>query len=473
MITVEHISDAQAEKVIHIEEGQFSEVKGIEIAPSKLTKTISAFGNSDGGDLYVGIQESEITGVKRRLWDGFADQEAANGHLQIFEKLFPLGTEFQYEFLRCDGRPGLVLHVQINKTQGIVRASNNISYIRRGAQSLPVDTPEMAKRLEYAKGVRSFEDETTKAEKDIVTTSEVTQEFIRDVVPTAEPEGWLRKQTLLRGDSPIVAGVLLFSDEPQAILPKRCGIKIYRYKTKEAEGFRDAMAFTPKTVEGCLYRQIKQAVALTREITESIPKMGEETLESIQYPPETLHEIITNAVIHRDYSIADDVHIRIFDNRIEVQSPGRLPAHIKVENILDERFARNGAIVRILNKFSDPPNKDVGEGLNTAFSAMHQLGLKEPVISEKENSVLVTIKHEPLASPEEAIMDFLESHATIKNSEARAVTHVRADYQVKSIFGRMVRKGMIKQVPGTRTSNTAYRKVIKTKMADDDEAEID
>ena len=49
--------------------------------------------------------------------------------------------------------------------------------------------------------------------------------------------------------------------------------------------------------------------------------MGEDSLERVQYPPETLHEIITNAVIHRDYSIADDVHIRIFDNRIEVQSP--------------------------------------------------------------------------------------------------------------------------------------------------------
>jgi len=129
--------------------------------------------------------------------------------------------------------------------------------------------------------------------------------------------------------------------------------------------------------------------------------------------------------------------------------------------VLAERFARNGAIVRILNKFSDPPNKDVGEGLNTAFAAMHQLGLKEPNIAERDNSVLVTIKHEQLASPEEAIMDYLETHETIKNKRAREVTHVRADYQIKSIFGRMVAGRMIEQVPGTRTSSTAYRKVTK------------
>ena len=458
-INVVRISDEQAVAIEHVSEGQFSDVKDIAIAPSKLTKLISAFANSDGGDLYLGIAEmpSEPGG---RLWRGFADQEAANGHIQVFEELFPLGADFQYEFLRCESRSGLVLHAQINKTIAIKTASNGMAYIRRGAASLPVDDDEKKKRLEYAKGLSSFETEVTNLPKFLITTSEVITKFMIDVVPTAEPENWLKKQVLLRDERPTVAGLLLFADEPQAALPKHCGIKIYRYKTTELEGFREALEFVPKTVEGCLYSQIKSAVALTKAITESIPKIGAESLEAISYPPEALHEILTNAVIHRDYSVADDVHIRIFDNRIEVQSPGRLPAHINVENILDERFARNGAIVRILNKFVDPPNKDVGEGLNTAFSAMHNLGLKEPVIIEKENSVLVIIKHEPLASPEEAIMDYLESHDTIRNKQARSVTHVKADYQVKSIFGRMVERGLIEQVPGTRTGGTAYRKKI-------------
>ena len=466
MITIERISEAQAVTVIQTSEGQFADVKTIEIEPAKLTKTISAFANSDGGDLYIGVREEGRGAAKTREWRGFRDQEAANSHLQVFENLFPLGTDFQYEFLMCGSRPGLVLHAQINKTQGIMNASNGIPYIHRGAQNLPVDTKDALKRLEYAKGITTFEDESANADKEAITTSEVIQEFIREIVPTAEPEGWLRKQKLIRGDRPTVGGVLLFSDEPQAILPKRCGIKVYRYKTKEAAGFREAMVFTPKTVEGCLYKQIKESVALTREVTESIPKLGIGGLEAIQYPPETLHEIITNAVIHRDYSIADDVHIRVFDNRIEVQSPGRLPAHVTVENILDERFARNGAVVRILNKFADPPNKDVGEGLNTAFAAMHQLGLKEPTITEKDNSVLVVIRHESLASPEEAIMDYLDAHPgeTVNNSKGRAITHVRADYQMKSIFGRMVKSGLIEQVPGTRTSNTAYRKPVRVSL---------
>jgi len=128
------------------------------------------------------------------------------------------------------------------------------------------------------------------------------------------------------------------------------------------------------------------------------------------FVPESGHEIITNALIHRDYSVADDVHIRIFDNRIEVQSPGRFPAHVTVKNCLTERFARNGAVVRLLNRFPNPPNQDVGEGLNTAFEKMHELGLKEPQIFEKDNDLLVYIRHESLASPEEAILKYLSDH---------------------------------------------------------------
>ena len=124
-------------------------------------------------------------------------------------------------------------------------------------------------------------------------------------------------------------------------------------------------------------------------------------------------------MLHRDYSFPDDIHIRIYDNRVEVESPGTLPGHITPKNILNERFARNGNIVRVINKFPNPPNKDVGEGLNTAFRAMKKLQLKEPEIVQKNATVLVVIRHEQLASPEERIIRFLDSHGTISNGEAR------------------------------------------------------
>jgi ATP-dependent DNA helicase RecG len=112
-------------------------------------------------------------------------------------------------------------------------------------------------------------------------------------------------------------------------------------------------------------------------------------LEPVKYPAQTLHEIVTNAILHRDYSIATDVQLRVFENRIEVESPGRLPGHVTTRNILKTQFSRNGMIVRLVHKFPNPPNKDVGEGLNTAFDAMKKSRLKPPVVRELDNAVLV------------------------------------------------------------------------------------
>lgn len=445
------LTPAEADKIRLLDENQFVDLKGIDVAPKLLTNAVSALANADGGDLYIGITDKE------RIWRGFKNIEAANGHLQPFEALFPLGTDFQYEFFACDGLDGLVLHVQVNKTQSVMKASNGIPYIRRGAQNLPVTLPDKVRRLEMDKGVVSFENEVLNfVSGELIVESAVTEKFIKEVIPSTTPEAWLKKQNLLREGHPTVAGTLIFAEEPQAALPKNCGIKIYRYKTS-MEGHRDLLDGDPITVEGDLYSQIAKAVRLTKEITERIPKFGGDKFENIQYPPETLHEILANAVLHRDYSIKDDIHIRIFDNRVEVESPGRLPAHITVKNILEQRFARNGAIVRVLNKFPNPPNKDVGEGLNTAFVKMKELGLKPPTIQDRENSVMVTIKHELLASPEEIIFEYLQVYPTIKNAKAREITRVPSDYKIRNVFKRLEAAGKVEKVPGTSTKTTAWQ----------------
>ncbi len=254
---------------------------------------------------------------------------------------------------------------------------------------------------------------------------------------------------------------MLFSDLPQAILPKRSGIKIYRYKTSNFEGTRETLVYDPLSIEGSAYDLIKEAVSKTQELITNIQILGTNGLEQVNYPIETLHEIITNAVLHRDYSVADDIHIRIFDNRVEIESPGRLPAHITVNNILDERFARNGNLVRVINKFPDPPNKDVGEGLNTAFAAMRRLKLKEPQITEKEAAVVINIKHEKLASAEEIVMEYLNLNDLITNSIARELTAIHSENEMKRVFLRLRKRGMIEPVPGRSGFSSAWQKKVE------------
>jgi ATP-dependent DNA helicase RecG len=380
----------------------------------------------------------------------------------VFEDLFPLGEGYSYTFLTSQGDSGYVLKIDVAKSRDIKKASDGVAYVRRGAQNLPVDTEEGLSRLRRNKGLTSFETEPVNVPAELISNSEITIEFMLEVVPTSEPEVWLRKQQILIEGKPTVAGLILFAEEPQAALPKRTGIKVYRYQTTEEEGTRETLSEDPISIEGHAYGQIRHAVKKTAEIIESVRVNTSEGLEQVNYPITALHEIITNAVLHRDYSVADDIHIRIFDNRVEVISPGTLPAHITPENILAERFARNATIVRLINKFPDPPNKDVGEGLNTAFRAMREMKLRPPTVSQSGASVQVVLRHEALATPEELILQHLQKNDQITNKVGRELCFVGSENKMKGILQRMVRNGFIELVPGTTRYSAAYQ-LVKSK----------
>jgi ATP-dependent DNA helicase RecG len=451
------VHHAEAQRVISSEEGHFLDLKSKDVAPGKLTQTICALANADGGEVYVGVEDEP------RSWSGFADFEEANGHIQIFEQLFPLGNGFLYSFLKCNDHDGYVLKVEILKSHDVVIASNGTPYLRRGAQNLPQRDGPSIERLKKNKGISSFETELLNADADIIVDSDVTSTFMCAILPGTDAAKWLKKQQLVRDGKPTVAGAILFAEEPQALLPKRSGVKIYRYQTRE-DGERSHLVYDPITVEGCAYYLIKKSVLETVRQIEEIRIMTESGLSKTRYPKDALHEIITNAILHRDYSVPDDVHIRIFDNRVEVQSPGLLPAHITPENILNERFSRNGVIVRLINKFPDAPNKDVGEGLNTAFEAMKTMRLVDPIIQQSGMNVVVTLRHEALGSPESLIMEYLEANDYIANKQARDVTNIRSENTIKHVLKKMVAAGMIVAVKGKTVFDTKYVRVDRDKV---------
>ena len=123
-ISIEKVNDEQARKILAYEEGHFLDLKSKRIKPSSLSVAISAFANADGGELFIGIDE--LIPDKHREWQGFINQEEANSHLQVFESLFPLGTDFQYVFLSSDREHGLVLKVEIKKTRDIKKATDGM-----------------------------------------------------------------------------------------------------------------------------------------------------------------------------------------------------------------------------------------------------------------------------------------------------------------------------------------------------------
>ncbi|WP_186827127.1 ATP-binding protein [Shimia ponticola] len=430
------------------------DLKSARIQPAKLSQAISAFANTDGGELYIGIEDD-------KAWKGFEKQEEANGLTSVIFDMFPVQDYLHASFLTGEGQHGYVLKLEIFRTPDVKFATNGNAYTRFGAQNRKVAGSDAIMRLKYTKGVHSFEDELVNDSIEDVVNSLAILEFSLSLPTEPEPIEWLKKQKLISGGRANVAAYMLFGEEPQIEFPK-AAVKIYRYKTAAPEGTRDTLAFDPKTIDGPLVSMISEAVKTTKEAVQDIPKIGAVGLESVVYPEEAIHEVLTNAVLHRDYSAKDEVHIRIFDNRIEIFSPGKLPGYVTPQNILKERFARNPKMVRIANKFPNAPNKDIGEGLNTTFEKMRELKLRDPVIAESEAGVTVTLFHELLASPEEIISKYLVEHGEINNSKAREICREGSENKIKRVFERMMGSEIIERIPGKRGRATSYRlKVIE------------
>ena len=453
-----NVTQKEIDDILIIQEDWLIDKKGKDIKPAKLSKTVSAFANTNGGDIYLGISHKEDKTVY--FWDGFDSEEQMNQHIDVVTNMFDSYEDYSMETYQSNVDGTFVLHIVVHKTQKIIYASDGKAYIRHGVQNSPCDNDEKLIRLRLDKGLSSYEDEYTQSNLDDLKSSRVLCNFLTQVAPTTTPYDWLRRQKVMNSNAHIsVAGVLLYDECPQATLPKQSAIKILRYHTEEANGTRETLDVGfPITIEGDIYSLIHEAVQKTKEIVETSGVVGESDKEMKEYPEITLHEIITNAVLHRDYSIKKDIQIRIFTKRIEIESPGKLPGHITLENILQEQCARNPKIVRLIAKFPSPPNKDVGEGLNSAFNAMKQMQLKEPKIEETESSVIVTIKHERLADAETVVWEYLQSHNTISNETARLLTGITDANKMKRVFYRLRDQGKIQIVGGTKSSATLWER---------------
>lgn len=451
------ISIIDVEKIVTQSEDWVLDMKGKDIKPAKLSKTVSAFANSNGGEIYLGI--SHLDDKNQYIWNGYINEESFNGYATLLENILPSFESYVIEAFEHPVEHTYIFHIIIHKTNTIIKASDGKIYERHGVQNLPCDSPEKILRLQLDKGIASYEDEITQGVFDDIKDSPILLNFLHDVVPQTLPYDWLRKQRVMDSNAKInVAGELLYDECPQAVLPKQSGVRILRYHTDECEGERGTLEDGfPISIEGDIYSLINKTVATVKKIVERVGVISKEGKESKIYPDVTLHEIITNAVLHRDYSILKDIQIRIFTNRIEVESPGKLPGHITLENILSEQYSRNPKIIRLISKFPSPPNKDVGEGLNTAFRAMQEMHLKPPTIAETDNSVIVTIRHERLADAETIVLDYLKEHETITNAIARSLTGIADSNKMKKVFYVLKDKELLEIVPGTRGVATRWR----------------
>jgi len=314
------LSDEEIEDFCSKDEDHFYEKKSNNVRGRAIQKLAVAFANSDGGEIIVGIKDSKEEENVSERWDGVAEIEELNF---VFQNLLETEPQIPHtpEFLRSsDGT--LALRLFIEKSERVHRSSDGTVYVRRGAQSLPLKSHDDIQALAYAKGESSYEDTLVPSAtaEDIFESTEMAS-FLASYSPKTDAIDFTINQNLVdrRSYDPRTAGLLIFADNPVPLLPRRCGIKVSRYETEaespEREHLKDQF-----TVEGALYNQIHQSAEIVSDLIESVRIMTPKGLSQAKYPPETIWEVLVNAVIHRDYSISGSSLNRVGSSHLRTAS---------------------------------------------------------------------------------------------------------------------------------------------------------
>ena len=210
--------------------------------------------------------------------------------------------------------------------------------------------------------------------------------------------------------APTVAGYLIFGKQNPQLKQNfsRYIIRCVRYKgINKASDIIDS-----RDIEGTLDEQIDQTQKfILRNIKKSaqIEEEGTKRIEKYEYPPKAIREIVANAVIHRDYEITETyTQVSIFDNRIEIFSPGRLPPGVTVENIKDSQLSRNPIIAERLKDLDYL--EEYGRGIDIVFRKMEEWSLINPIFKNKINGFKVILPGKNLSNlngRQIKIMDYL------------------------------------------------------------------
>ena len=305
---------------------------------------IAAFANAAGGVVLAGVaDDGKVIGMSRAQ---IANLDALLVEVSTDTIKPPVRIRTHHTEL-SDGR--LVLLAEVPESDS-VHGSPGGNYIRVGASKRLMGGDErlrLAQRRSQARFL--WFDKQPVPETGFRTLAEALWKPLLSAEGAAEPEAALGKLALLVDDEAgvlraAVAGVLLCTPNPEQWLPNAC-ITATRYRGRDrASGQIDAREIT-----GPLNEQIAGAVAFAARNMQVAARKDPARSDLPQYSERAVFEALVNAVVHRDYSIrGTKIRLSMFDDRLEIQSPGSLPNNLTVESMGWRQSTRNEALTSVL-----------------------------------------------------------------------------------------------------------------------------
>lgn len=367
---------AEIEKRLRLGEDARTEFKSVVMSgfladPDDVARTVVAFLNSGGGAIFFGVEDDgTVTGCGDAQQVDALMRQVGSACLDSVEPpAIPrlVKEEFQGERLLVAEVPGF-------SPQRPYRFKRDREfYIRSGSRTAPAPRETWLRILQSSSP--PFDEEPVTGS----TVQDLDPLLVRKLLETQRrgteeaPRHLRSLRCLDEGDVPTVGGMLLLGADPQRWFPD-ARVSVVRFPGRDLSlEFSDR-----KEIRGNLPGQIEEAISFAKVHLPAPSRIEGRERKELGIPDLAVEEILTNALIHRDYRAASQVNVFVFDDRIEVVNPGDLLNRLTIDLLraggISQR--RNPLIAGLFPLLSR--REHLGIGIPRVFSVMRERGLPEP-----------------------------------------------------------------------------------------------
>ncbi|BAV63743.1 ATP dependent DNA helicase RecG [Sphingobium cloacae] len=368
-------------------------------------KYLSAFGNGpsvDGGVLAIGVEnDGTLSGCKHLSQDQLSGAESM-GHTFCPDGRF---VTRRLHIKNKKGEDDFIVLARINYVDDkVVQLTDGTAYERLGQDCRKL-TEEKKQEKRIDKGERSFEQEpcgliypddfdmskisrfSTLLRKNVDSTQDHTTEQILQSAHLARTKGGV----LVCNN----ACALLFARDVQTVFPGAY-VHFLRYDGNEAKSGKEYNVIKDRLISGTVIDVIKDTASLIDNNLREFTEFREGKFLTVpEYPRDAWYEMLVNAVVHRSYHIKSaPIFVRMFDNRLEIESPGGFMPQITAENIVGTHRPRNLFLMLALREYGEV--RCISEGTRRMVAEMENASLPPPEFKQERMgslSVLCTLRN--------------------------------------------------------------------------------
>ncbi len=361
------------ERAYEIPENETESVEFKKSFGKETMMAVSAMANAKGGRIFIGVDdEGEVLGAP------MGKETLNKWHNEIMQGIEPkisLGMEKK----EIEGKEIVTIHVPEAPIKPV--SYKGRYYIRKNSSNRLMSPSEVAELHLLSTG-SSWDSMESPFE-----ISEISPEKVEKYMEISGKTGrrnfkedWktvLKKTGLVRGRA-TWAAVLLFGRDGRLFL-SQAAVHCGRFKGSRTNILDDVM------LEGDLVNQVEKAMDfIKKHISVRYEFTGEARRKEVwEYPLDALREAMINAIVHRDYTISSTVYIEVYDDRIEIVSPGKLPPGLRVEELYSEEHRsviRNKLIAQVF--YDMGYIERYGSGTTRIMGICSEEGFPEPEFRE-------------------------------------------------------------------------------------------